>query len=335
MNTATKAEMPLFAGFVLFSSGCGGGDSSTDGGDTNRPNPPTIGEPSQELFSSTSNKQNISQASRNLPKVGSVTQSSNASDGVTTDRVTAEVGYDGNRPSYALVRKTGGQGFTMDSRSDRSEQLPDCTGVQMLQCDTRGCNYVGVCAESTTATDYLAAGLWAFFPEDLSRISDFELGAFVDGSDPFTQQNLAGLTTDDTATTYRGEVTGVFSPPGGPAVGNFVFTAQVVLEVDFGDDEALGTIGATISNVRDEDGTPVNGNPQITLVRTNIGGSDSGFFTGDTSMNYRGASYEGKWGGQFFGNSHPTDEPGSVAGTFGIDAGNGSTALGVFMASQQ
>ena len=71
----------------------------------------------------------------------------------------------------------------------------------------------------------------------------------------------------------------------------------------------------------------------MNLGSTNIGGTDSGFFTGKTDMDYEGQIYVGKWGGQFFGNddSNPPGPPGSVAGTFGATTSDDANSfLGVY-----
>lgn len=358
MNTATNAAMSLsatlyrmvrygfigcvLAGFILFSSGCGG--SSASGGSMLRPNPMPPSEPPPSFVSGSSqpeSKKNISEASGNAPKRGSVTQSSNASRGVTTDSVSAGVSYDsGNgRPVFNVV-KTGGRGFSIDSSSNevmiRPIQDPRINGVEMLSRERQGYIYVGIqtdhSGQQQTDTDYLAAGFWAFFPDDENRVSDFEIGVFVDGGDPFAQQSLAGLTG---TAIYRGEATGIYSLPGGPEAGNYLFDASVNLTADFGDDADFGTISGRISNVIDEDGSRVPGNPQVMLESADIENSPGGFFSGDTSMNHGGVSYEGKWGGQFFGNSHPTGEPGSAAGTFGVNADDGTSILGFFMAHHE
>ena len=75
----------------------------------------------------------------------------------------------------------------------------------------------------------------------------------------------------------------------------------------------------------------------MTLGSADIGSSNSGFFTGDTSMTFDGSDFSGKWGGQFYGNgADPTDAPGSVAGTFGGATADGTEGfLGTFGAYKQ
>ena len=94
---------------------------------------------------------------------------------------------------------------------------------------------------------------------------------------------------------------------------NYFFDASVTLTAEFGNGSELGTISGRIHNF-DVEGLTVSGNPVWTAPTS---GSNSGFFTGDTSMSVvDGSNFTGKWGGQFYGNSETDGKPGSVAGTF-------------------
>ena len=192
------------------------------------------------------------------------------------------------------------------------------------------------------ASDYRVWGLWEYVPDDGTDVDDFEVGAFVNGNDPFSS-HLGGLTG---RATYVGEATGVYSVVLNSDRGErHSFDADVTLTANFGDDSEYGTIGGRIYNARIDD-VAVPGNPSLTLRSASIhrlGGvsiasgvnirstdEDRGFYKGDTSINLLGHEHTGKWGGGFFGNdgdAHPT----SVAGTFGAEAGP-SRLLGVFSA---
>ncbi len=176
-------------------------------------------------------------------------------------------------------------------------------------------------------TDYLAGGVWVYVPDDVASLADYEYGVFVDGNDPFTQDNLARLTG---SADYNGEATGVYVDDK-----NYFLDARATLTADFGDNSALGTIEGRIYDVTDN-GVPIPGNPQLALDKTNIGNSNSGFFKGNTSMTFDGDEYTGKWGGQFYGNGGTNDQPGSVAGTFGGASGDGDRVfMGAFGAHKQ
>ena len=168
-------------------------------------------------------------------------------------------------------------------------------------------------------------------PTDAASVADYEFGAFVDGNDPFTQANLAGLTG---TATYVGDATAVYSVV---STGRHYFPdATASLTARFGDGTALGTIEGRIHDITGEgpasdsyDGVAVN------LGSAAIGGANSGFFTGDVSTTGTDSPFTGKWGGQFYGNGAATDPPGSVAGTFGAATANGGESfVGVFGADR-
>ena len=180
-------------------------------------------------------------------------------------------------------------------------------------------------------TDYLAGGIWVFIPED-GGADDYEFGAFADGVDPFTQENIAGLEGE---ATYKGGATGVYSHGTNGGRLNEFFDADVTLMADFGNDINAGTIDGTIDRFR-VDGRGLPGGPVLTLMTADIGGSNSGFHTGNTSMSYNNEAFTGKWGGQFYNNGAAADNPGAVAGTFGAANGDGDESfVGVYGAYHQ
>jgi hypothetical protein len=177
---------------------------------------------------------------------------------------------------------------------------------------------------SVPDTDFLAGGIWVYVPDDATSVDDFTFGAFVHGSDPYTDSNLIGLTDEYT---YTGDATGVYSVLADER--NYFFDADVTLTARFGEANELGTIGGRIHDVSVDDEL-VEGDPTLNLGTAEIGDTDSGFFKGDTDMVYEGENYTGKWGGQFFGNDG-TNPPGSVAGTFGAATSDGANSvLGVY-----
>ncbi len=176
-----------------------------------------------------------------------------------------------------------------------------------------------------------------YAPDDASSLDDYEYGAFFDGSDPFQQNNLAGVTGSVTYSLEYG-ATGVNAVV--EEGRNYFFNADVTLTAEFGNGSELGTISGRIHNFEayfEEEPVELSENPVLTLGSADIGSSNSGFFTGDTSLTYDGSDFSGKWGGQFYGNgANPTDAPGSVAGTFGGATADGSESfLGVYGAYKQ
>ena len=267
-------------------------------------------------------------AAANTPRPGSVTQSSNA-DGAsnTTDRVEVTLRTAGQQIIYRATQ-TGGRSWSIGNSGAveflGSVRDGDFVGIGLVSQETGGRRvlvmYTDADPEALAAgnREWMAAGIWGFIPES-ENISDFEFGAFADGGDPFEQDNLQALTGN---ASYRGEAYGVYySSSGTSGEDSDLINAEVELTANFGEATGLGTVSGRILNVRDTGGEAVAGNPQVTLGAASIGDANSGFFTGDTSMDFEGRSYAGKWGGQFLGNGvAATDSPSKVAGTFGVAA---------------
>ena len=181
--------------------------------------------------------------------------------------------------------------------------------------------------------DYLAGGIWVRVPADATSVADYEFGAFVDGNDPFTQDNLAGLTG---TATYSGEATAVYSVVSTGR--NYFPDATASLTANFGDGAALGTIEGRIHDFTgDGPASDSYDGVVVDLGSAAIGDADSGFFTGDVTTTGTDSPFTGKWGGQFYGNgAAATDPPGSVAGTFGAaTADGGESFVGVFGADRE
>ena len=184
-----------------------------------------------------------------------------------------------------------------------------------------------------TDADYLAGGLWVRVPADAASVADYEFGAFMDGSDPFRQANLAGLTG---MATYEGGGQAVYSHQGENR--NYFLDASVRLTADFGDASSLGSISGTVSDFRGEGpASDAYEGVSVSLGTAEIGDADSGFFTGDTSTSGTDSAFTGKWGGRFYGNGAAAGaHPGSVAGTFGAAAADGGESIvGAYHARRQ
>ena len=317
---------------------------------------------SDSIRQTTVGQEAVARAAGNTPLAGSVTQSSDGgADNVTDDSVGVTVGVADGQLTYVVsyngteVASTavGTEAADVQEARDRTEgtllfeRLPGQRGfrgiefyrslgaaeAESLGLPGAGDIWVDVYTdyEGSNDTDYLAGGIWVYAPDDTSSLEDYEYGAFVDGNDPFTQGNLAGLTG---TATYSGPATGVYADV--PENTNYFFEASATLTADFGDGSQLGTIEGSIHDAR-IDGLRVPTDPSLNLNSADIGSADSGFFTGTTSMSFDGDTYTGQWGGQFYGNgASSTDAPGSVAGTFGAaTADENKSVLGVFGAYRQ
>ena len=266
----------------------------------------------------------ITAAADNVPKAGSVTQSSNASSGVTADTMSVTVStYEGQLRYELTYIDSNNASRTFDSNN--IEVLARGSGegyksVELKDENDDGAYYIDIYTNYTddSETDYLAGGLWVYVPSPENTGDSVEFGAFAGGSDPFEQSNLAAMSGD---ARYVGAAEGVYSNTTEEITASF--SADVTLTAEFGNASELGTISGKIDDIH-VDGSYVEGYPEVTLGSANIGASNSGFFTGVTSGIYDGNQFDGKWGGQFFGNGDvASDPPGSVVGTFG-----GATSVG-------
>ena len=298
----------LALGFAL--SGCGG--SSGAGTPAVSPPPtPTVSSLGTSGLRGTAKW--AARAARSDPSPGSVAQSSNIdSTGATADRIDVEF----NNDIFRLTQ-VAGEGWEIGTGNAEpwDEGPENAIGFVRQEDDGRRFLIAYTIAPEGGGTDWLAAGIWAFVPNS-EQSDDYEFGAFADGVS-FLGENLQALTGD---ATYTGEAVGVYYsqlPNDGEAS---PFGADVNLTASFGDANVLGSISGTISGVETESGSPLGAT--LTLGTALIGDSDSGFFTGNTSMTFGGRSYGGRWGGQFFGSS-ATDTPSFVAGTFGATTGEG------------
>ncbi len=287
----------------------------------------------------------IAAAAIAVPASGSVTQSSNTGiDQFTTDKVSTTVTYANGQINYRVSNSNSNSrhNWVVDSADSGTTTLEagrgpsgDWNYIELHKSLSDGSLWVDVYTNlgvaGTTDADYLASGLWVYVPDAATSVSDFAFGAFVHGEDLYTQRNLRGLAGQYT---YTGDATGVYSVLAEER--NYFFDADVTLTANFGTPAILGTIGGYINNfsVADE---YIENNPTLILSTEDIGGSEPGFFKGNTGMSYDGDGYTGKWGGQFFDNDG-SNPPGSVAGTFGAAAnvgGNGEKSLlGVFGAGR-
>ena len=306
----------------------------------------------------------VAEAARNVPRAGSVTQSSNAdSDRVTLDSADIQVSAVDEQLSYVvtyngleLVSTESGtattgvadvrdrsKGTHLYERVDGGIQFYRSLDQVEVEFGKHGAIpeswnpkpgdfwvdvYTDFQAAGSADADYLAGGILVYAPDDATHLTDYQYAAFVDGNDPFVQDSLPGL--KGTAT-YVGEdsATGLYA--NAREQRNYFFDADVTLTANFGYGGELGWVEGRIHDFEME-GTAVSGDPQLALRNTNIGRSESGFFNGDTSMTFEGSTFTGKWGGQFYSNGvSPSDAPGSVAGTFGAATDDASESfLGSF-----
>ncbi|MDD9994071.1 MAG: hypothetical protein OXP75_19915 [Rhodospirillales bacterium] len=204
------------------------------------------------------------------------------------------------------------------------------------------------------SADYLAFGHWLYEPADATAADDYEFGVFASGGDAFDVSALRQLTG---TAIYRGDAVGMYylnRSSDRPDTGSF--SASVEMTADFGSDTETGTIagevngfvfeGETASSVL-PDSVTLTASPYNSIFEgfgaepgtTNI--FDAGYRdgapypggwiggragVGEEEQHWTGSS--GSWVGAFYGNgATSTDQPTSVAGTFGVylwnDGGDG------------
>ena len=328
-----KLKVSTFAAallFVIASSGCGGGTDVRNVVDGPPPPIDNGGLPGA-----------IPAAAQNQARAGgSVVQSSNGTNGVTTDDISVQLNF--RQGEYVDYRVANGDDWFLDLGDSETRTFANRTG----QLPATGSTVIGVLAakgasrradnaaavidggislvmytdiEGPTDADHLVWGTWVEVPENASAHEEFVHGAFSSGSDPFMQGDLLPLTGN---ARYQGNASGMYFQPVGPPLGGYSFEARVTLEANFGDGASLGTISGSIDNFRfqtDFDGTRQSRPGTIlTLERTGIGGANSGFFEGTTTGSFHdGTPLSGRWAGRFYGNAESDGMPGSVAGTFG------------------
>lgn len=304
-RTCRVVVVALAAAVVFVASGCSGSKSGS-GSVPGTPAPPQVSATRAATVNAVdaTRSQAAEAAAANTPRPGSVTQSSNADGaGTTTDRVEVTLTAADQQIIYRATQ-TGGRSWSIGNTGAAQElgsvRDGDFVGIGLVSQETGGRRvlimYTDADPEALAAgnTDWMAAGIWGFIP-DSQNISDFEFGAFADGGDPFTQDNLQALTGN---VSYRGEAYGVYySSSGADGEDSDIFNANVELTASFGDAAGLGTVLGRILNVRGMDGEAVPGDPQVTLGEASIGAANSGFFTGSSRMTFEGRSYAGRWGG--------------------------------------
>lgn len=182
--------------------------------------------------------------------------------------------------------------------------------------------------QRVTDPDYLNLGVWVYVPNGTAEPTEWEYGVFADGSDPFNDTNMRGVTG---SATYRGAATGVAVDATEPE--ELYWSADATLVAEFGTSSELGTISGNVRNFVTDESSPLPNAPSVMLDSAPIGSLNNGYFTGNVS--FAGHNNVGKWGGRFFGNDEPDGKPGSVAGTFGLTDGDGVSLLGAFGADKQ
>ena len=320
MNTVKQIALvsaALCASMLL--AACGGGGGSSGGGVSETPSNSDFDSASGQSLAATSAPRS---AATNTPNQGSVTQSSNG-DGVTTDTIT--VVADLVNGVYTYTISNGDKWSVTDadeiSTGEYSALFIKETDDGYLAMYGVGTDYDAI--DGSGDTDWLALGAWFYVPEDAQAVDKIEIGAFADGSAPFTQANIAGLAS---TANYSGVAFGLFTAKTADASDAGSFTGDVALAANFDTDTISGNVNnIEAHSVADEADYSYTGS--ISLQSASIDATKAGgFFTGDTSGTLTGSffgeqtsrTFDGKWGGQFYDDGAADDDyPATVLGTLG------------------
>lgn len=335
------------ASFALLLAGCSGDDKNK--AQAPAPMPPTPRPPTEfaGLRPPTAGYAAIaaSRVADARPRSsGSITQSSNVNNGITVDRVMVTAQHGANRNEYSIRNGSSWSISTSDGNLERSAASARFDTQELNKRINGGTLYVGVYSDIEAPgsrevppsgtitlspdTDYLAGGIWLFVPDNATSADDVVFGAFGDGNDPFRQSNIVALSG---TARYVGAVLGAITNLAENAVA--YWDGEVTLTADFGGRSDLGSISGSLTNLRV--GSATASDP-LSLGRANIGFSNSGFFEGRLSGIIAGVGINGRWGGQFYGNSEADGKPGSVGGTLaGRSQDRSKSLLGGFVAYRQ
>ena len=331
---------------ALFLSACGGSDS-----------PPAASPPTTDEVASTSssiqtadpdaNAAATSAAATNLPRFGSVTQSSNEgmTAGVTGDA--ASTSFDGN-DVQVIIDRTDGSSLVLNSATNRF-------GSVDYQPILRGYSYRGdllyqhtdeaatlaavyVNWDNQNPRDYLAGGYWLHAEGDLPAglVTRVETGAFVDGPEiegPATTQ-VSGRAD------YVGQAGGMYTylQSGRSEIGEFA--GDVRITADFGTNTISGCVGCVSGIV--VSGFSVDDDEQATAfiavpnsARLRMGATlikNGAFSSGNVNIerdDARVTSTDGSWGGRFstIGDDQGPRLAAGTAGASWTEEGGGSGAV--------
>ncbi len=325
---ASVAVMALLAG-CGGSSGGGSGDGSGDGGGEGE------GEGEEtidELLENPDVGATFDGVAQNAPvhDGSSVTQSSN-------DQATAKATFSDDGAGNILYTVTnsvdGTEEWSVNSVDDQYEEPePGDKGRVLEKKLASGEVLVAVGTDAdlygesnVPGADYLAAGAWIYTPA--SNTGNYETGVFVDGNDPFTPANIAGLSG---TASYAGKATGLYTED--PEEGFDIFDADVSLSANFDTNK----IDGRVHTFTDDALASIAGSLVLDAANIDTTAAGDPFDGGTISGTYDGETYGGNWSGQFYGNgANAADNPVSVGGVFGANETNGDGALiGAFVAEE-
>ena len=339
----TKFIATVAASGLFLLTACGGG-----GGDNGRPVASTPGPSAPTLSDAQSANPEVargaaSRAGGNLPRFGSVTQSSNSGrvSGITGDSVSTS--FDGSNVRLTVSRENGSR-LAFNSAADTfgyesfDSGIPGHTGRTYGLLDYTDTT-VSVAAayvswDNIDHMDYLAGGYWMHLEGSVDpfQITGAEVGAFVDGPELSSAPVLPNLGT----ASYSGSAGGLYAqvygtdaaaPDGSTEIGEFSATAE--LTANFASMTIFGCVGCsggveTVGIFHDASTGETYEVYDTSDVRVQLRpapiSSNGNFRNRDVTVTSPGVdvtSTSGSWGGQFSNIPDAQGDPRLVAGTFG------------------
>ena len=348
---ASFAAAACAAAIVL--SGCGGGGGGGGGS----------GFTQEQLEGNLTAAERLADAE---PRFGSIVQSSNAENGVTTDTVETTLAVDaatGNGVlTVTVMDRAGEESLSLNGREHLHTDLTGTAwmndvelpagwsgnGAVLAKRDGTATTvaFVYTAWEDADSTNYLAGGYWVTGSDDGSGGADYEIGTFGDfGDGSVFNHGSDGWTKPTSGTaTYAGSAEGVYHHA---ASGSGVWWGGLTLAADFAGGTIDGCVGCgtdlnrriysydTIAKLKADDGTLEDGT--IRLGEASI--TDDGRFKGAVSVTGPGVTLSsGNWGGTFSDNDAADTTPARAAGTLGgkyTDARGKGAFAGVFVGDKQ
>ena len=307
------------------------------------------------------------QLAANSPNFGSITQSSNGNNGISTDKVETDLAA--GKLTVTVKDENNDVSLKLDSRTDLyeninntawmdDEELPvGWSGDAWILAKQDGedlvVSFAYVAWDDNDVTNYLAGGYWFKSNED----GVTEVGTFGDAGPGsifsyYDDQNSSWERPTSGTATYLGSAEGAYVGPDGDGG---VWWSRLMLTADFPDSSIDGCVGCVEADPdRYDSGVYIYSNIEdlkadrwdkpdtdiyIVLKRASI--EDDGSFEGELNVQELITNNEldsnGKWGGLFSENSDAASSPEAVAGTLGgnTDTGTGEYGfVGVFFGQQ-
>ena len=350
----TKFIATVAASGLFLLTACGGG-----GGDNGRP---VASRPAPTLSDAQSANPEVvrgaaSRVGGNLPRFGSVTQSSNSGrvSGITGDSVFTS--FDGSNVRFTVSHENGSR-LAFNSATDTFgyesfySEIPGHTGRAYELLDytdtTVSVAAVYVSWDNIDHMDYLAGGYWMHLEGSVDpfQITGAEVGAFVDGPELSSAPVLPNLGT----ASYRGLARGLYArvygtdtadPADSTEIGEFSATAE--LTANFASMTIFGCVGCsggveTVGIFHDASTGETYEVNDTSDVRVQLGpapiSSNGNFRNRDVTVTSPGVdvtSTSGSWGGQFSNIPDAQGDPRLVAGTFGGEATTSGGTEAVFV----